>query len=229
MLAAAWAGLPENQREVCLEELAVGGVIAPPPPAPIESLVTLRPGYEDTADVKLEVMKTKLQMHSTRHNGPLDLVYTLGLITELAGHVASLGELLASVWPLWQGLSRSNRIQPSPASKVPMSQHLRDFLVGQNQSNLQHALRDQQMAARLLVAVVSGLGKGGQTFAKECSKVIDPDMIQQEMRAARGRMPTPEDLWQRYCQLSNVLSPGEIEHRLIQHIVSAAETFFNAR
>lgn len=229
MLAAVWANVPENQREVCLEELAVGGVIAPPPPAPVESLVTLRPGYEDTADVKLEVMKTKLQMHSARHGGPLDLVHTLGLITELAGHVAALGDLLASVWPLWHGLSRSTRLQPSPASKIPMAQHLRDFLVGQNQGNLQHALRDQQMAARLLVAVVSGLGKGGQAFAKECSKVIDPDMIQQELRIARGRMPSADDLWQRYCQLSNVLSPGEIEHRLTQHIVSAAEAFFNAR
>ena len=35
LLAEVWSQLPENQRAVCLEELAEGGVLAVPLPSPV--------------------------------------------------------------------------------------------------------------------------------------------------------------------------------------------------
>ncbi len=230
MLGEKWASLTESARDVCLAELIEGGVIAPPTAqaAPVEQFVKLPPGSEDRAELKMEIVRTRLKMHETRYAGPLDLIDLLGLLVELAGHVTVLGDLLATVWPAWRELSRSQKLQPSAASRVPLVNHLRDNLDGRPGGDLNSALRDQLTAARLLIAILSGLGQGSQAFARECSQFIDPETIQRELRKARGRAPTTEEMWARYKQLSNTLTPNEIEHRLQQHIVTAAETFFHA-
>ena len=230
MLGEKWADLTESAREVCLAELVEGGVITPPAPqvSPVEAFVKLPPGSEDLAELKMEVLRTRLKMHEARYTGPLDLLDVLGLLVELAGQVSLLGDLLSTVWPAWRELSRSAKLQPSAASRLPLEHHLRNTLDGHPGTELTQALRDQQTAARLLVAILSGLGQGSQAFARECSHFIDPENIQRELRKTRGRAPTAEEMWTRYKQLSNSLTPNEIEHRLQQHIVTAAEAFFHA-
>lgn len=230
MLGEKWAGLTDSAREVCLAELIEGGVIEPSKPqtSPLEQFVKLPAGSEDKAELKMEVLRTRLHMHHARYAGPLDLLDVLGLLVELAGHVGVLGEMLSTVWPAWHGLSRSTRLQASAASRQPMLSHVRDALDGRPVGDLASALRDQHTAARLLIAILTGLGQGSQAFARECSQFIDPENIHRELRKAKGRAPTVEEMWGRYKQLSNSLTPGEIEHRLQQHIVTAAEAFFHA-
>ena len=230
MLGEKWAGLTDSAREVCMAELIEGGVIEPPKAqtSPVEAFVKLPPGSEDLAELKMEVLRTRLKMHESRYNGPLNLLDVLGLLVELVGQVSLLGDLLSTVWPAWRELSRSARLQPSTASRQPLVHHLRNSLDGHPGAELTQALRDQQTAARLLVAILSGLGQGSQAFARECSQFIDPENIQRELRKARGRVPTTDEMWARYKQLSNSLTPNEIEHRLQQHIVTAAEAFFHA-
>lgn len=229
-LGEKWATLSESAKEVCLAELIEGGVIEAPKAcrAPIEAFVKLPAGAEDKAELKMDVLRTRLKMLDSRYSGPLALLDVLGLLVELAGHVTALGDMLSAVWPAWHGLARSSRLQPSPASRQPLIHHVRDALDGHPGGDLASALRDQFTAARLLIAILSGLGQGSQAFARECSNFIDPESIQSELRRAKGRMPTTEEMWARYKQLSNTLSPGEIEHRLQQHIVNAAEAFFHA-
>lgn len=230
MLGEKWQGLSERDRSACLAELKEAGVMAPPAEriSPIEAFVKLAPGSEDLAELKMEVMRTRLKMDESRHSGPLDLLNILGLLVELAGQASLLGDLLSTVWPAWRELSRSARLQPSAASRVPLGQHLRNSLEGRSGADLINALRDQQTAARLLVAILSGLGQGSQAFARECSQFLDPETIQRELRKARGRPPTVEEMWARYKQLSLSLTPNELEHRLQLHIVNAAEAFFHA-
>jgi hypothetical protein len=234
ILAEKWSTLTESAREVIREELVDGGVIAPASAkkssaSAVEQFVKLPPGQEDIADLKMEVLRTRLKMNEARYAGALNLVDLLGLLAELTGHTASLGDLLSTVWGAWHTLSRSTRLQPSSASRRPLIEHLRESLDARPGGDLNHALKDQLTAARLLIAILSGLGQGSQNFAREISKFLDPDVIYREMRQSRGgRTPTPEDLWSRYKQLSNSLTPGEIEHLLQKHIVEAAEAFFHA-
>lgn len=230
MLGEKWKDLSPSAREVCLAELTEGGVIAPPvvQKSVVEDFVTLPAGSEDLAELKMDILRTRLGMHDSRFNGPLPLLDVLSLLVELAGQVALLGDMLSTVWPAWRELSRSARLQPSAASRQPLAHHLRSSLDGRPGGELSQALRDQQTAARLLIAILSGLGQGSQAFARECSQFIDPENIQRELRKARGRPATVEEMWARYKQLSNSLTPNEIEHRLQQHIITAAEAFFHA-
>jgi len=176
----------------------------------------------------MEVLRLQLKMHARRNPGPLNLVEVLGLLVELTSHANSLGEMLSTVWAAWHGLSRSSRLQPSSASRQPMLKHLQDALDGRPGGDLTAALKDQASAARLLIAILTGLGQGVNAFAQECSRFIDPEEIQRELRKVRGRPPTVEERWARYKQLSLSLTPGEIERRLHQHVVNAAEAFFHA-
>lgn len=231
ILAERWAGLSESAREVILNELTDGGIISTnrKSASPVEQFVKLATGKEEVADLKMEVIRTRLKMSEARYAGPLDLVDLLSLIVELAGHVGSLGDLLATVWSAWHSLSHSNRIQPSAPSRRPIIEHLRDNLDGRPSGDLGHALRDQLTAARLLIAILSGLGQGSQAFARDLFNTLDPDSIMRDVRKSRaGRTPTSDELWARYKQLSNSMTPGEIEHQLQHHIVEAAETFFQA-
>ncbi len=230
MLGEKWSGLSESAREVCMAELIEGGVLAPrvEKKSPVEQFVKLPPGQEERAELKMEVMRTRLKMNEARYSGPLDLLDVLGLLADLAGHVSVLGGMLSTVWPAWHGLARNARIQPSATSRLPLMDQLRDALDGRPTGDLACALRDQHTAARLLIAILSGLGQGSQAFARECSQFIDPEGIQRELRKSKGRTPTVEEMWARFKQLSNLLSPSEIEHRLQQHVITAAETFFHA-
>ena len=230
LLAECWNSLPENQKAVCMEELQEGGVmpLSLPQESPVEDRVHLEPGREAVADLKLEMLRTKLQMADADHCGPVNLIHLLNLLIDLAGHQKSLGDVLATVWPAWQGLARRSRVQPSLASKVPVTHHLRDALDGKPHGNLAAALRDQITAARLLVSILGGIGQGGQAFARDCTRHFDPSEIRQQVRASRGRTPTPEECWQRFEQLANRLSPAELEQQLLQQIAAAAESLFHA-
>lgn len=229
MLADCWSALPENQKAVCMEELQEGGVMPLPPISPLEDRVELPPGREAVADLKLEMLRTKLQMADAEHSGPIDLIQLLNLLIELTGHMKNVGDVLATVWPAWQGLARRSRVQPSPASQIPIAHHLRDYLDARPHTGLNAALRDQITAARLLVAILGGIGQGGQAFARDCSRHFDPSEIRQQARsAARGRPPTAEECWQRFEQLANRLSPAELEQQLLQQIAAAAESLFHA-
>ena len=229
MLAACWQSLPENQKAVCMEELQEGGVMPLPEMAsPLADRVHVEPGREAVADLKLELLRTKLQMADAEHAGPLDLIQMLNLLIELAGHLKNVGDILATVWPAWQGLAKRSRVHPSQTVPQPLTHHLRDYLDGRPQGTLNAALRDQVTAARLLVAILGGIGQGGQAFARDCSRHFDPSEIRQQVRSSRGRPPTPEECWQRFEQLANRLSPGELEQQLLQQIAAAAESLFHA-
>jgi len=229
MLAACWNSLPENQKVICMEELQEGGVMPiPAPPSSLEDRVQIEPGREPVADLKLEMLRTKLQMADAEHAGPVNFIQLLNLIIDLVGHLKSMGDVLATVWPAWQELARRSRIQPSQATRQSLTHHLRDYLDGKQQSALNAALRDQLTAARLLVSILGGIGQGGQGFARDCSRHFDPSEIRQQARASRGRPPTAEECWQRFEQLANRLSPGELEQQLLQQIAAAAESLFHA-
>lgn len=236
ILAEKWQEMSEGTRQVVLEELAEGGIQAGETQAPLqgpthlERLVRLPPGSEDDAELKLEVLRTQLKMADSRFGGPMSLVEMIGLISDLAGHLHGMGEMLATVWGAWQNLAKNKRICPSAPSRRQLAELLREYLhSGSNRSELAPALRDQMSAARLLIAILSGLGQGSQKFAQDFYRHLDPDKIHQELRLARGgKVPSSEDLWNRYKQLSDSLTPSEIEDLLLKRVVEAAEVFYHA-
>ncbi len=66
ILAEKWSTLTESAREVIREELADGGVIPPASAkkvsaSAVEQFVKLPTGHEDMADLKMEVMRTRLK------------------------------------------------------------------------------------------------------------------------------------------------------------------------
>lgn len=237
ILAEKWQEMSESTRQVVLEELADGGILSDPKSSPglsassaLEKYVRLPPGGEDEVELKLEIMRTQMRMADGRAGGPLGLVELLSLLSDLAEHIHGMNDMLATVWSAWQNLAKNKRLGPSTASRRPMMDHLRDYLSsGPGRSELNPALRDQTAAARLLIAILSGLGQGSQRFAQDFYRHLDPDKMHQELRQARGgRPPTAEDLWNRYKQLSNALTPSEIEDLLLKRVVEAAEVFFHA-
>lgn len=229
MLAECWSSLPDNQKAVCMEELQEGGVMPLPVPSPLESRVKLDSGREAVADLKLEMLRTKLQMADADHGAPVNLVQLLNLVIELIGHLKNMGDLLNTVWPAWQGLARRSRVQPSSAAQQALLRHVREFLEGRSTAGLSAVMRDQMTAARLLMSILGGIGQGGQIFAKDCTRHFDPSEIRQQARSvARGKPPTAEECWQRFEQLANRLSPAELEQQLLQQIAAAAESLFQA-
>jgi hypothetical protein len=239
ILAEKWADLPDSTREVVLEELAEGGVTAKgspkaagmPSSSATEAFIQLSPEQQDMADLKLQIIRMQLKMSDTQQGAPLDLVEVLGLLAALTGHISTLGDMLHTVWGAWQNLEGDKRIQPSNASRRPIIEHLRESLSRRSSGTgeLTAALRDQIAAARLLIAILSGLGQGSQSFANALSRYLDPDSVVQELRKSRGgRPPSPEDLWNRYRQLGDSLTPSEIEHRLMLQVVENAEVFYQA-
>lgn len=233
ILAEKWASLPDATKEVIWEELADGGVMAAPintgsggGSAVVETLMSLPTAQERLAEQNMAELRSLLKVSP----GPLPLADTLQVLTTLSAHLGTLGQMLAVVWSAWRStLEGDKRIQPSAASRRPILEHLRERLDGLPDSgDLTLALRDQLAAGRLLIAILSGLGEGSLKFASAFSRHLDPDMIVQELRKSRGgRAPSAEDLWNRYKQLANAMTPSEIEHQLRQHVVEAAETFFH--
>ena len=232
MLAERWAELSGSARQVCLAELQEGGVLeevtAPPKASAVEQFVKLPVGREAEAAVKKEVLGMRLKLDESKSAEPLDLLGLLSVLVDLARHVGVLGEMLGAAWPAWHGLSRSSRLQPSPASRQSVEMHLHDALTGRLKHGLGDALRDQQTAARLLIAILTGLGQGSQSFGRDLSQLLDPEQIQRDQRKQVNRAPTAEEQWARYKRISNALTPGEIERQLQQHITTAAEAFFHA-
>lgn len=236
ILAEKWAEMSESTREVVLEELAEGGMVAAPTaakparPSEVERFVALPPASEDEAELKMEILRTQMRMADGRFNGPFKLAEMLGLLSDLAGHTQGMGEMLATVWGAWQSLAKNKRIGPSAPSRRHLMENLREYLhSGPGHSELAPALKDQMAAGRLLIAILSGLGQGSQRFAQDFYRHLDPDKIHQELRQARGgKAPSTEDLWNRYKQLSDTLTPSEIENLLLKRIVEAAEVFFHA-
>ena len=237
ILAEKWADMSENTREVVLEELAEGGVVAvkattkvSQQQSEVERFVALAASSEDEAELKMEILRTQMRMADGRFNGPLRLVEMLSLLSDLAGHAQGMGDMLATVWSAWQSLAKNKRIGPSAPSRRHLMEHLREYLhSGPSHSELAPALKDQMAAARLLIAILSGLGQGSQRFAQDFYRHLDPDKIHQELRQARGgKAPSAEDLWNRYKQLSDALTPSEIEDLLLKRIIEAAEVFFHA-
>lgn len=236
ILAEKWANMSESTREVVLEELAEGGVIAAQTstksakPSEVERFVTLATNSEDEAELKMEILRTQMRMADGRFSGPLGLVEMLSLLSDLAGHAQSMGDMLATVWSAWQSLAKNKRIGPSAPSRRHLMENLREHLhSGSSHSEVAPALKDQMAAARLLIAILSGLGQGSQRFAQDFYRHLDPDKIHQELRQARGgKPPSAEDLWNRYKQLSDALTPSEIEDLLLKRIIEAAEVFFHA-
>jgi len=230
ILAEKWASLPDATKEVIWEELAEGGVMTAPVHTTggsvIETLVNLPPAQERLAEQKLAELRALLKIN----DGPLPLADTLELLSALSSHLGKLGQMLTVVWSAWRStLEGDKRIQPSGASRKPILEHLRERLDGLPDSgDLTLALRDQQAAGRLLIAILSGFGEGSLKFASAFARHLDPDTIVQELKQSRGgRAPTAEDLWNRYRQLANALTPSEIEHQLRENVVEAAETFFH--
>lgn len=232
ILAEKWAALPDATKQVVWGELADGGVMAAPVntegggSAAIESLLSLPPSEERSAEKEMAQLRALLKLNA----GPLPLADTLRLLTTLSAHLSTLGRMLAVVWSAWRStLDGDKRIQPSAASRRPILEYLRERLDGLPDSgDLALALRDQEAAGRLLIAILSGLGEGSLKFSTALSRHLDPDTIVQELRKSRGgRAPTAEDLWNRYKQLANTMTPSEIEHQLRECIVEAAETFFH--
>lgn len=236
ILAEKWADMSESTREVVLEELAEGGMMATPSatkparPSEVEKFVTVASGTEDEAELKMEILRTQMRMADGRYSGPLKLVEMLGLLSDLAGHTQGMGDMLATVWSAWQSLAKNKRIGPGALSRRHLMENLREYLhAGPAHAELAPALKDQMAAARLLIAILSGLGQGSQRFAQDFYRHLDPDKIHQELRQARGgKAPSAEDLWNRYKQLSDALTPSEIEDLLLKRIVEAAEVFFHA-
>ena len=231
ILSEQWQSLPEATRGVILDELVEGGVLQSTPTGPsttskLDKFVRLSPDQEDMADRKMQNIRTQLKMQ----DGPFDLVEVLSLLTALTDHICTLNSMLNTVWGAWQNLRGDKRIQPTAASRRPIIECLRESL-GQipDSGDLAAALRDQIAAARLLIAVLSGLGQGSQAFAKTLSSRLDPDAVFQSERKSRGgRSPSAEDLWNRYRQLGDSLTPSEIEHHLLLQVVEIAETFYHA-
>lgn len=245
ILAEKWANLPDATRQVVLEELADGGIVpesAASGAAKVSSqpggvttsktskYVKLAPEREDVADLKMAIIRSELKMPPAAQNDPLDLVEVLGLLAALTKHVGFLGDMLNTVWDAWQNLQGDKRIQPSSNIRRPILELLRESLTRpESASALAAALRDQTSATRLFIAILSGLGQGSQAFSTSLSRYLDPDTVIQEVRKSRGgRPPSTEDLWNRYRQLGDSLTPNEIEHRLLQQVVAAAETFYHA-
>lgn len=236
ILAEKWQGMSESTRQVVLDELADGGVVTGETealqrgPSTVERIIRLPPDSEDEADLKMEVLRTQLKMEDSRFNGPISLVEMIGLISDLAAHLHGMGEMLSTVWGAWQNLAKNKRISPSVPSRRHVAELLREHLhSGSHRSDLAPALKDQLSAARLLIAILSGLGQGSQRFAQDFYRHLDPDKIHQELRQARGgKAPSSEDLWNRYKQLSNALTPSEIEDLLLKRVVEAAEVFYHA-
>lgn len=245
ILAEKWAELPDATRQVVLEELVDGGLFASTPATgaspstgsgridtahKVDKYVKLSPEREDVADLKMAIIRSELKMPPAAQNEPLDLVEMLGLLAALTKHVGALGDMLNTVWDAWQNLQGDKRIQPSSNTRRSILELLRESLTrSESAAALAAALKDQNSAARLFIAILSGLGQGSQAFSSSLSKYLDPDTVVQEVRKSRGgRPPSPEDLWNRYRQLGDSLTPNEIEHRLLQQVVDAAETFYHA-
>ena len=254
ILAEKWGDMSEGTRRVVLDELTEGGVslpsAAPSPPAAkphdlppdtaqdkspaepsssaIDRFLRLPQGAEDDADLKMEVMRTQMRMADGRFTSPLNLVDLLSLFSDLAGHAMSLGDMLNTVAAAWQNLTKNKRIGPSATARRPLLDHLRESLQGGEAPELHPALHDQVEAVRLLVALLIGLGQGSQAFANNVYHHLDPDKIFHELRKARGRTPTSEELWNRYKQISNSLTPREIESQLLNRIVDSVETLYHA-
>lgn len=235
ILAEKWQELPEATRKVVLDELADGGVLSPlpassPTAAKTNKFIQCAPEQEDVADLRMAIIRSELKMPASAQSEPLDLVEVLGLLAALTKHVSALGDMLNTAWGAWQNLEGDKRIQPSSPSRRPIIELMRENLDrGESGAAVAAALRDQLAAARLLIAIVSGLGQGSQAFASSFSRFLDPDTVVQEVRKSRGgRAPAAEDLWNRYRQLGDSLTPSEIEHRLLQQVVEAAEAFYHA-
>jgi hypothetical protein len=231
ILSDQWQSLPETTRGVILEELVEGGVLqsattGPATASKIDKFVRLAPEQEDIADRKMQNIRTQLKMQ----DGPLDLVEVLSLLTALADHLSTLHSMLYTVWGAWQNLKGDKRIQPTAASRRPIIECLRESLHQISDSGeLTAALHDQIAAARLLIAILSGLGQGSQAFAKTLSDRLAPDAVLQSERKSRGvRSPSAEDLLNRYHQLCSSMTPSEIEHNLLLQVVEIAETFYHA-
>ena len=231
ILSEQWQSLPETTRGVILDELVEGGVLQSAPTGPataskIDKFVQLAPEQEDLADRKMQNIRMQLKMQ----DGPFDLVEVLSLLTALTDHISTLSGMLNTVWGAWQNLRGDKRIQPTAASRRPIIECLRESLSQLSGSEeLTAALRDQIAAARLLIAILSGLGQGSQAFAKTLSGRLDPDAVFQTERKSRGgRSPSAEDLLNRYRQLCNSMTPSEIEHHLLLQVVEIAETFYHA-
>lgn len=236
ILAEKWAHMSESTRQVVLEELEDGGVVAtkavstPASPSAVERFVHLPVGVEDDAELKMEILRTQMKMADGRFAGPLSLAEVLSLLSDLAGHVQGMGDMLATVWSAWQNLAKNKRIAPTASSRRHFMEHIREYIhAGPGRNELGPVLKDQMAAARLLIAILSGLGQGSQRFAQDFYKHLDPDRMHQELRHARGgRPPSAEELWNRYKQLSNALTPSEIEDLLLKRVVEAAEVFYHA-
>ena len=230
-LGEKWAGLSEAARNVCLEELMEAGVIKETAPtiSAVERFVRLDPGEEETAELKMDVLRTRLKMLDARYARTLSLSDVLDLLLDLACHVSRLNEMLSSVWPVWQGIAKHSRLRPSVDQNRSFEALLRDVLSGLDQGeSLNSVLKDQVTSARLLIAMLTALGQGSQEFARECSAFIDPEGIRRSLNQGKKKAATSEEMWAKYVQLSYSLTPGEIEHRLQKHIVDAAEAFFHA-
>jgi hypothetical protein len=105
---------------------------------------------------------------------------------------------------------------------------VKDSITGRDQRALSIMLRNQAGAARLFAVMSAAITHGGGFFARQLAKRFSSEQIQQELRASRPR-PTAEDCWLRFVQMSNEMTPNEVEYNLQRAIVRSVEELYHTR
>ncbi len=231
-LAHRWPQLTAEQRATCEAHLHEAGIAATAPAShfgELEGMLTLHRENEGSAVLKLEMTRDRLELDDSGHPRPIDLGHLLALLYELIDHLADLEETLPTAWKTWDALHRgSSRIQPLPGGATRLTSALKDSLTGKDQRALSILLRNQSGAARLFAVITAALSHGGGFFARQFAKRFSSEQIAQELRSTKPR-PTAEDCWLRFVQMSNEMTPNEVEYNLQRAIVRSVEELYHAR
>ncbi len=192
--------------------------------APLPAFLTLPPACVDEAELKCEVLRSRLEMEDAELNVPLDVRRLLGVLSDLVAHLLEVDTCLKAVAPAWRGMARAADVQEhvfdTSAGQPPLIELLRDTLLDPARSRLSNALRGQRKAARLCIALFSAIRGSVSEVAKEISRDCDHQKIVKDVKA-RIRTPTTEDYWNAVVEKGNKLVPSVVESSLLKHIANS--------